>query len=216
MSLTLYFHPLSSFCHKALIALYENDTPFTPHSVNLQDDKERADFRKLWPGGKFPVLRDDARNRTVPESSAIVEYLGLYYPGKSVLIPADAKAAWPVRLMDRSIDVNLHIHMQKIIGDRMRPDGQHDPHGVEDATWRIAAMCGVLEQEIAGKKWLMGEDFTLADCAAGPPLFYLDFAVKPLADSYPNLAAYLGRLKQRPSYARALKEAEPFLKFVPR
>ncbi len=66
MSLTLHFHPLSSFCWKALIALYENDTPFTPNSVNLGDEAERAALLKLWPIGKFPVLRDEARDRTDP------------------------------------------------------------------------------------------------------------------------------------------------------
>src|SRR5450756_2255992 len=90
MSLTLHFHPLSSYCHKALIALYENDKPFTPNLVNLADEAERAALLKLWPVGKFPVLSDDARNRTVPESSVIIEYLDQYYPGGTRFIPADA------------------------------------------------------------------------------------------------------------------------------
>src|SRR5665213_2356000 len=64
MSLTLYFHPLSSFCWKTLIALYENDTPFVPVTVDLSDETERAALLKLWPIGKFPVLRDDALDRT--------------------------------------------------------------------------------------------------------------------------------------------------------
>jgi glutathione S-transferase len=216
MSLTLYFHPLSSFCHKALIALYENDVAFKPYSVDLQNEAERTAFRELWPVGKFPVLRDESRGETVPESTAIIDYLQLYYPGPVTLIPADAEQARRVRLLDRNIDINLHIHVQKVIGDRIRPAEKRDPYGVEDARWRIDAMLGLLEQAIAGKMWLTGEAFTLADCAAAPPLFYCDLAVKPLADGYPNLAAYLGRLKLRPSYARALKEAEPFLDWVPR
>jgi glutathione S-transferase len=216
MSLTLYLHPLSSFCHKALIALYENGTPFTPRVVNLQDEKDRAEFLAIWPVGKFPVLQDEARNELVPESTAIIEYLQQYYPGKVSLIPKDAEAARRVRLLDRNIDLNLHIHMQKIIGDRMRPADKHDAHGVADAQRRMAAMFGLLEKDIGGKTWLAGRDFTLADCAAAPPLFYSDLAIKPLAGEYPNLAAYLDRLKQRPSYARALKEAEPFLQYLPR
>jgi glutathione S-transferase len=56
MSLTLHFHPLASYCHKALIALYENDVAFTPNLVDLSNDKERAALLKLWPIGKFPVL----------------------------------------------------------------------------------------------------------------------------------------------------------------
>ena len=87
MSLTLYFHPLSSFCHKALIALYENDTPFEPHIVDLGDEKSRAAFKRIWPIGKFPVLRDEAKDRTVPESSMIIEYLAQHYPGRTQLVP---------------------------------------------------------------------------------------------------------------------------------
>ena len=92
MALTLHYHPLSSFCWKALIALYENETPFRPHIVDLGDAKAAAAFKAIWPIGKFPVLRDDARDQTVPESSVIIEYLGQHYPGKSRLIPADPGA----------------------------------------------------------------------------------------------------------------------------
>ncbi len=66
MSLKLYFHPLSSFCQKVLVALYENDTPFEPHIVDLMDDTSRAEFKKVWPIGKFPVLQDDAADQDNP------------------------------------------------------------------------------------------------------------------------------------------------------
>ena len=86
--LTLHFHPLSSFCHKVLIALYENGTPFTPKLVDLGDEEQRDASAQLWPIGKFPVLQDDARGETVPESSIIIEYLDQHYPGKTRFIPA--------------------------------------------------------------------------------------------------------------------------------
>ena len=89
MSLTLYFHPLSSFCQKALVALYENDTPFTPRIVDLGDAASSAEMKTLWPLGKFPVLRDGALGRTVPEASIIIEHLAQHYPGKTPLVPAD-------------------------------------------------------------------------------------------------------------------------------
>ena len=93
MSLTLHFHPLSSYCRKALIALYENDTPFTPNMVDLGNEAERAALLKLWPIGKFPVLRDDARGQTIPESTIIIEYLDQYYPGRTRFIPGDPDLA---------------------------------------------------------------------------------------------------------------------------
>ena len=122
MSLKLYFHPLSSFCWKALIALYENDTPFTPQAVNLGDESERAALLKLWPIGKFPVLRDDASDRTIPESSIIIEYLDVCYPGRTRFIPDDAKLALQTRLRDRFYDY-VHLSVQKIVDDRLRPKG---------------------------------------------------------------------------------------------
>src|SRR2546421_2012736 len=200
MSLTLHFHPLSSFCHKALIALYENDTPFTPQIVNLMDEGERSAFRKLWPIGKFPVLRDDARDRTIPESSIIIEYLDQHYPGKTRFIPADPDLARQMRLRDRFFDLHVHMQMQKVVGDRLRPADRKDPHGVEEARALMATALGMLERDMATNAWAMGETFTMADCAAAPALFYAD-KISPLAGSYPNVAAYLDRLTGRPSYA---------------
>ena len=214
MPLTLYLHPLSSYCHKTLIALHENGTPFTPHLVDLGDKESRAAFKELWPVGKFPVLRDGAR--VVPESTIIIEYLARHYPGPAKLIPDAPDQALEVRAIDRFYDLHVHTHMQKIIGDRIRPLGRKDPHGVEHALDAMNTALGLVEKDMDARTWATGEDFTLADCAAAPCLFYIDEAISPLAGPYPKLAAYLGRLKQRPSYARALQEAEPFMHMLPR
>lgn len=155
MSLKLYFHPLSSFCWKVLIALYENDTPFTPQAVNLGDASERAALLKLWPIGKFPVLRDDASDRTIPESSIIVEYLDVCYPGRTRFIPADAKLALQTRLRDRFYDLYVHLPVQKIVDDRLRPKGSKDPHGVAEAKARIQSCYGMIDKEMAARTWAM-------------------------------------------------------------
>jgi glutathione S-transferase len=215
MSLTLYFHPLASYCHKALIALYENDTPFTPNIVDLSNESERAALLKLWPIGKFPVLRDDARNQTIPESTVIVEYLDRHYPGRTQFIPADADSAWPTRLRDRFYDLYVHEPMQKIVGDRLRPSGKKDPHGVEEARARLQTSYRIIDDEMAAQTWAAGDAFSLADCAAAPALFYAN-EVMPFGETHKNVAAYFGRLKARPSYARVLKEAEPYFAMFPR
>jgi glutathione S-transferase len=214
MSLKLYFHPLSSFCWKTLIALYENDTPFTPVAVDLSSETERAALLKLWPIGKFPVLRDDANDRTVPESSIIIEYLDSHYPGRTRLIPLDTKLALQTRLRDRFYDLYVHLPMQKVVGDRLRPPAKKDPHGVEEARARIQSCYGMIDREVAGKAWAMGDAFSIADCAASPALFYAN-KVLPLGDNYKNVTAYLGRLMARPSFARVIREAEPYLKMFP-
>ena len=215
MALTLYFHPLSSFCQKALIALYENGTPFTPQKVDLMDEKENADFKLLWPVGKFPVLRDEKNGKTIPESTSIIEYLAQHYPGPVQLVPKDPDAALTVRAQDRFYDLNVHLLTQKVITDRLRPAGQNDTFGVEHARGLLQTTLGIIDKDMAKKTWAAGETFTMADCAAAPTLFYTNRAVKPLAGTFDNVAAYLDRLMKRPSYARALKEAEPFLKYVP-
>jgi glutathione S-transferase len=214
MSLTLYYHPLSSFCWKALIALYENDTPFTPVLVDLGNAESRAAFLKVWPIGKFPVVRDEARDQVVPESSIIIEYLDQHFPGRTRFIPADADAARQMRMRDRFIDLHLHMSMQKVVGDKMRPEGSKDPHGVKQAERLIRTSLDMMEQDIAGKHWMMGDAFTMADCAAMPALFYVN-KIMPFGATHPNTMAYLERLKARPSVTRVLNEAEPYMKMFP-
>jgi glutathione S-transferase len=214
MALELYFHPLASFCWKALIALYENATPFEPHVVELGDATSRAAFEKLWPIGKFPVLRDTARDRVVPESSIIIEYITQHYPGSVKLVPPDADLARETRMRDRFYDLYVHEPMQKIVTDKIRPANKSDPYGVEQARALLGTSYRMIEQEMRTKKWAMGDTFTMADCAAAPALFYAD-KVNPLGDANPNAAAYLQRLKERPSFARVLQEAEPYFAMFP-
>jgi glutathione S-transferase len=214
MSLTLYMHPLSSFCWKALTGLYETGAPFTPQVVNLGDVAERDSFLKVWPVGKFPVLRDEARKQTVPESSIIIEYLARYYPGQSKLLPGDFDAALQVRLMDRFFDHYIHDPMQRIVADRLRPASAKDSTGVAMQRDRIAQSLTILENQLKGE-WAVGDAFTLADCAAAPALYYAN-QVAPFTASHPKVGAYLQRLHARPSFARAFAEAEPYLHMFPR
>ena len=215
MTLTLHFHPLSSYCQKVLIALYENGTPFEKQIVNLGDTDSAAAFRKLWPVGKMPGLHDSTGDRAIPESSIIIEYLQQHYPGGTALIPAEPAAALNTRLADRFYDLHVHDPMQRIVGDKLRPADKRDPYGVEAAKAILRSSYGIVDREMAPHKrtWAIGEAFTLADCAAAPPLFFANKLV-PFAE-HKHLAAYFDRLSQRPSVARTFSEAEPFLKFFP-
>ncbi|MGH8496118.1 MAG: glutathione S-transferase family protein, partial [Gammaproteobacteria bacterium] len=177
MSLELYFHPLASFCWKALIALYENDTPFEPHIVDLGDETSRAEFAKIWPICKFPVLRDEVKDRTVPESSIIIEYLGQHYPGKTRLVPADADLAWQTRLRDQFYDLYVNVNVGKIVTDRLRPAGQNDSFGVEQAKAQLQTAYGIVEREMGARSWANGDDFSMADCAAAPAMFYANMVL---------------------------------------
>ncbi len=213
MSLTLHFHPLASFCWKVLIALYENGTPFAPVVVDLGDPVSRAAFLKLWPVGKFPVLHDDRRGSIVPESSIIIEYLAAHHPGPVDLVSTGDEAR-DIRLADRFYDLYVHEPMQRIVGDRLRPQGRTDPFGVGQARAQIRTSYAVIDKDMAARRWATGPNFTMADCAAAPALFYAN-KVEPIGAELPALAGYHDRLLQRPSVARVIEEAQPYFKFFP-
>lgn len=214
MSLILHYHPLASFCWKVLIALYENDIEFTPNIVDLGDPASREAFAALWPIAKMPVLEDLKRERAVPETSIIIAYLADHYPGPVPLIPEDRERARDAMLWDRICDNYIQAPMQKIVLDRIRPGNDRDRFGVEQARVLLAAALTLTDGDLAGKTWMTGETFTLADCAAAPALFYAD-KVMPLDGVYPNASALLDRLKARPSFARVLAEAEPYFQYFP-
>ncbi|RVD19955.1 glutathione S-transferase family protein [Mesorhizobium sp. M4B.F.Ca.ET.017.02.2.1] len=214
MSLTMHLHPLASFCWKPLIALYENGTPFDVVIVDLGNEQSRAAILRLSPAGKMPVLRDEARGQTVPESTIVIEYLAVHYPGPTALIPADADLARQVRTADRFYDFYVQEPMQKIVGDRLRPQGQTDPFGVEQARAQLRASYAIVETEMQSRIWAVGETFTMADCAAAPALFYAN-KVEPFGDRFPAVRRYHDRLVERPSFARVIEEAQPYFKFFP-
>ena len=208
----LYYHPLSSYCWKVLIAFYENGTPF---ARRMMEEPGVADaWLALWPLGKFPVLRDEARDQTVAEASIIIEYLGQQRAGRFRPIPADPGEALEVRLMDRLFDNYVMTPMQKIVADRLRPDDARDARGVGEARILLGKAYAMLEERIGARQWAAGDDFTLADCAAAPALFYAD-KVEPMRGGFPALAAYLDRLEARPSFARVLEEKEPWWHMFP-
>jgi glutathione S-transferase len=214
MALKLYYHPFASFCQKVLIAFYENAIAFEPEMVDLGDPESRAAFAAVWPLAKFPVLRDEARGLTIPESTSIIEYLDQHRSGPVALIPAEPEAALQARLWDRFHDNYIQHPMQKIVADRLRLPERRDPQGVAEARALLDTAYGILESEMAAKTWAAGEDFTLADCAAAPGLYYADL-VHPFSEAHPHLERYFQRLMARPSFARVVEEAKPYRHLFP-
>jgi glutathione S-transferase len=214
MTLRLYLHPFSSYCQKVLIALYERSVPFEPVTVDLSDPEQRAALAALWPMAKFPVLRDEARGVTVPESTLIIEYLDRAQEGPP-LVPAGDELALEARILDRFLDQYVHTPMQKAVADHFRPEDSRDRWGVEEAKRQLASSYDILDARLAtnGGPWAAGEAFTLADCAAAPALFYAGMLVP--FEGRPTLAAYYERLRARPSFARAVDEARPYRAWFP-
>jgi glutathione S-transferase len=214
MALILHMHPLASYCHKVLIALYENETPFTPRIVDLGDAQARADFAALWPTAKIPLLQDTARARIVPETSIMIEYLDRHYPGRKPLLPADADARLEARLWDRLFDSYVMTPTQNIVANRLRSESERDPRSVSEATATLHMAYDLIERHMAFRQWAAGDAFSLADCAASPALFYASIIV-PFAPTHVHLAAYFDRLMSRPSVARTITEARPYFHYFP-
>lgn len=212
MSLTLYGHPFSSYTQKVLVALYENATPFEFRSLGPDTPEHAADWLRRWPLRKFPLLVDGEHD--VAESSIIIEYLQLAYPGPVRLLPADPMAALEVRFLDRFFDLHVMTAAQHAVDGALTGDPARRQEGVALSAEKLERAYAWLEGRLAGRAWAAGADFTMADCAAAPFLFYADW-VHRMSDAYPVLRAYRARLLARPSFARAVEEARPFRPFFP-
>jgi glutathione S-transferase len=212
MSLQLFGHPFSSYTMKALIALYENGTPFDFRILDPDHPENAAELARRWPIARFPLLVDGGT--TVFETSAIIEHLAALYPGAVPLIPADAKDAVAVRMLDRVFDNYVMGPMQAIVSDALRPEDARDPYGVTQARTALDTIYGWLDHELTGREWAAGDAFTLADAAAAPALFYADWA-HPIGEDRTTLKAYRARLLARPSFARCIEDARPYRRFFP-
>ncbi|CAN7370646.1 glutathione S-transferase family protein [Pararhizobium sp. LjRoot238] len=208
----LFAHPFSSYCQKVITALYENETPFDLRMLGEDNPEIVTEWCVLWPMKRMPVLKDG--DETVLESTIIIEYLMLNHPGPVRLIPADAKAALKTRLMDRFFDNYVMTPMQRVVFNQIRPEADRDPYGVREAKTMLDGAYAWLDRAIAKSEWAAGDNFSLADCAAAPSLFYADW-VHPIPQTLENARAYRARLLARPSFARAVDEARPYRSFFP-
>ncbi|KCZ90035.1 glutathione S-transferase family protein [Hyphomonas johnsonii] len=208
MTLTLYYHPFSSYCQKAVTALYEKGLAFEGKLID-GSEPVMSEFKALWPVGKMPLLVDDGR--TVFEATAIVEYLDARFPETARMIPADPLVAVDVRMWERFFDNYIAYPQFRLLAPRI---GQEVDDGGEK--WRAKAdtALAVLDAHMDGREWAAGDAFSLADCAAAPHLLYIDWTYG-IPDHFRNVWAYRDRLLARPSYARALDEARPYRAGVP-
>ncbi|QTN28361.1 glutathione S-transferase family protein [Rhodoferax sp. AJA081-3] len=209
MALTLYYHPLASFCHKVLVALYENNIAFEARMIDLGAEQDRATLSALWPFCKFPVLQDHTSQRSVPESSIIIEYLDRFGE-QNPMVPRNAEDALQVRLWDRILDNHVHEPMQNIVLDRIH-GSQGDMAG---ARATIQTAYGLINQQVASQPWAAGHNFSLADCAAAPALFYAH-TLEAFPEHHVHLHAYFEKLIARPSVQRVLAEAKPYFPMYP-
>ena len=210
MALTLYAHPFSSYCQKVLMALWENATPFTYR--HLEEPGAGEELARLWPIRKFPVLVDG--HQTIVETSIIIEYLDLHYPGKVRFVPEDPGEALEVRLLDRFFDQYVMNAAQIAVNEALRKVPDRLDEAKNSAASALETAYAWLEQRLDGREWAAGDGFSMADCAAAPSLFYGDW-IHPIGDAYPQLRAYRARLLARPSFARAVEEGRKYRSYFP-
>jgi len=210
MTLQLFGHPFSSYTWKALIAFYENDTAFTFR--NLEEPGAAEELEARWPLKLFPVLA--IGDRTVLEATAIIEYLHVHHPGPVSLIPHDPDLAVQARMLDRVFDNYVMGMMQRPVLNSLLPEERRDPIGLDEAMAKLDKVYAWLDTHLAGRTWAVGDNFTLADCAAAPSLFYADW-VHPIPEALANLRAYRARLLARPSVMRCVEDARPYRHYFP-
>ncbi len=212
MPIALYGHPFSSYTQKVLIALYENAIAFEFRSLGPETPQHAASWQQRWPLRKFPLLVDG--DRTVVESSIIIEYLQHVYPGPVRLLPAEPMATLEVRFLDRFFDLHVMSPVQHAVEGALTGLADRKQEALAEAASRLELAYAWLEGHLAGRTWAAAADFTLADCAAAPALFYADWT-HPIAAHHPLLRAYRARLLARPSFARAVDEARWFRPHFP-
>jgi glutathione S-transferase len=209
--LQLYAHPFSSYCQKVLIALWADGTEFEYRMLEQDHPENFAELKQRWPFGLFPLLVDDGE--TVVETTPIIEHLQARHPGPNRWIP-DGELGRRVRFLDRFFDLYVMNNMNRPVANALRPEDKRDPHGVEQAMAQLRIAYDWLEANLGDGPWAVGADFTLADCAAAPSLFYADW-VEEIGPERPKLAAYRARLLAHPVVARAVEEGRPYRHYFP-
>lgn len=211
--LVLHYHPLSSYCWKATIAADALGVDVRKQLLDLADPAQRDAHYALWPIGKMPLLQDG--DRTIPEASIIIEYLQQHHARSGTrLIPGDFDASLDVRLWDRFFDQYVMTPMQAHTADLLKPEEKRDPDGVARARDLLERSYAILERHLAGRTWMVGDDFSMADCSAAPALFYAVTYV-PVSPEHIHLSGYIERLMDYPAVAATIDQSRDWFKFYP-
>ena len=211
MTLQLFGHPFSSYTQKVLIALWADETPFEYRILEQDHPENMEELKRHWPFGQFPLLLDDGR--PFAESTPIIEHLQAEHGGIHRWIPG-GDIGRRVRFLDRFFDLYVMDQMSVAVFNAIRPEDSRDPYGVARAMGRLRTAYDWLQENLGDGPWAVGEEFTLADCAAAPSLFYADW-VEEIGPRRPRLSAYRARLLAHPVIKRAVDEARPYRSYFP-
>jgi glutathione S-transferase len=194
----LYDYPDCPFCQKVRVVLAEKDLEYERVHVDLHKGEQRSpEFLKLNPYGKVPVLIDE--DVVIYDSTIINEYLDEEYPNPPMM-PEDSAGRGRVRLLEDFADNSFTPPAGLVMADLHKPEGERDTERIRRYQGEIVRVLARLEAALEGKEYLVG-DFSLADVGFVPRVLVLGQLGIELDPRLQNVAAWIARLRERPSVA---------------
>jgi glutathione S-transferase len=191
-----------------MIAFKEKNLTFEGEIVNMMNPQEKEKYRQVYPLGKIPFLVLD-NDWKIPESTIIIEYLENHFLDGTKLIPDDKDLARQARFHDRMTDLYFANPLGSIFFNSLKSSKEQNPQAVTDWKKTIDVVYGFMNKHLEDRKWILGEHFSLADCAMAPNLNYAR-QTHPY-EQHTHISDYWNRLAERPSVKKVLEEAAPFL-----
>ncbi len=205
----LFHYPLSPFSRKVRLSLAEKKI-----EVELVEERyweKDPDFLRRNPAGKVPVLK--MGNRTMADSTAICEYLEETHPDPA-LFPATPEARYEVRRLVAWFDDKFNDEVTtKLMGERMfrkvmgtgYPDSTNVKAGAKAIKYHIDYMAWLLDQ----RRWLAGDQMSLADFAAAAHLSCLDYISDVDWHRAQVVKDWYAKIKSRPAFRSILADQVP-------
>jgi glutathione S-transferase len=211
----LYHYPLSPFSRKVRLALGEKRI-----EVELVEERyweQDPDFLRRNPAGQVPILR--LGGRTLSDSQAICEYLEETVPAPP-LLPRDPDARYEVRRLVAWFDGKFHREVTtKLMGERvfkkLRGGGVPDSQAVKSGSRDIKIHMEYMTQLLDTRRWLAGNEMTLADFAAAAQLSCLDYVSDVPWDKFEAVKDWYAKIKSRPAFRSLLADQVPGFRPAP-
>ena len=205
----LYHVPLSPFCRKVRLTLAEKKI-----EVELVEERyweQDPEFLRRNPAGKVPILKYNGR--TLSESQAICEYLDETV-AETKLMPRDAEGRFEVRRLCAWFDDKFHEEVtSKLLYERVNKKvmklGYPDSKNVKSGSTRIKYHLDYISWLLDQRRWLAGNEMTLADFAAAAHLSSLDYISDVDWNRSQNVKDWYAKIKSRPSFRSLLADQVP-------
>jgi len=196
----LYYHPLSTYSRRVRIALAEKQIAYEAIVVDMAQGKHKDPvYLALNPYGRVPTIEEDGL--VLYESTAILNYLEATR-AEPPLVPVDLRQRALVDMHMKLCDIQMTRQTGTIVfPKRFLPKEKWNEAAMAAAKGEIESHLTILERQLAGKQYLVAEQFTLADICYLPFLEF--FPLMEIAPP-PAVASWRERLLDRPS-ARATK-----------